>query len=397
MSAKGFASELAELERRGLLRRMRAIDGAQDRLLVVDGREVVNFSSNNYLGLANHPEVTAAAERALRELGTGAGASRLIAGNLQPHRALEAELADAYGAEAALLFNSGYQANVGVLQAVVGRGDAVYSDELNHASIIDGCRLSRAEVHVFPHGDVDALNELLATTGARAGRRVVATDTLFSMDGDRARMGEIARAARRHGAMLFVDEAHAVGVLGPGGAGVAAEAGVRPDIRVGTLGKALGSFGAFALGRRELIDVLVNRARAFVFTTALPPAVAAASLAAVRLSVGSEGEALRDAMRHRVAQFHRGLTQVLGEPEVSGEPSHIVPVIVGSEIRAMRCSEALLERGIYAQGIRPPTVPAGTSRLRFALMATHTEADIARALDALAELARQGMLRRTES
>ncbi len=381
MSRLGFIKgELDALSRRGLRRRMRTVEGAQDAVLRVDGREVVNFSSNNYLGLANHPVVREAAASA-STLGAGSGASRLIVGNLEAHRALEAELAQFFECPAALLFNSGYQANVGVIQALAGRGDVVFSDELNHASLIDGCRLSRADVVVYPHGDVVALAELLASTPGR--RRFIVTDSVFSMDGDRAPLAELSALADDFDAALIVDEAHAVGALGPGGRGVVAETGARADVVVGTLGKAFGGFGAFVLSDVDTVELLVNRARSFVFTTALPPAVVAGNTAALGLIRGSEGDLLRTRLERNISQ----LRDILGMSPTHRSP--IFPVVVGDEARAMGLSDALLEQGLFAQGIRPPTVPAGTARLRIALMATHTEEQIAALGAAISEARRE--------
>jgi len=387
--------ELQALDDRGLRRRLRQVRGAQDRSVILDGREVLNFSSNNYLGLANHPEVIAAAERALQSAGVGAGASRLIVGSTTEHAALERALAAFADREAALLFNSGYHANLGIIPALVGPEDVVVSDALNHASLIDGCRLSRARVVVVPHRDLGALEAALRRArGAR--RRLVVSDAVFSMDGDRAPVAELRDATRRHGAMLMLDEAHAVGVIGPGGRGLAAEAGVSLDVQMGTLGKAFGSFGAFAAGSAPLVELLINRARSFVFTTALPPAVAAAARAAVELAGGEQGDRRRRALFDRVAAFAEGLAERGLLAEGAGQ-TPIFPILVGDEQRAMAACEALLAAGVYAQGIRPPTVPRGTSRLRFALGAAHTPEDIARALAELGRLADRGALPRAEA
>jgi 8-amino-7-oxononanoate synthase len=386
-----LAGEIEALRAQGRWRTLRAIDGAQDVRVRVDGREVVNFSANNYLGLANHPALARAAVLATQELGSGAGASRLIAGNLAPHRALEVELADWFGRPAALLFNSGYHANLGVIQALVGRGDAVFSDELNHASIIDGCRLSRADVHVYPHGDLDALGHLLAAHAGRARRRLLVSDSLFSMDGDRADVLALRAWADRYDAALMLDEAHAVGAYGPEGRGVAAAAGCVPDILVGTLGKAMGSFGAFVVGQQTLVDVLVNRARSFVFTTALPPGVVAASRAALALARGREGGLLRAQLATLVRRLGNG-SERLGVSSQHIEITHIFPIHIGGDRAAMEASQALLEEGFYAQGIRPPTVPPGTARLRISLMATHTEQDVDALLTGLAGLIERGLV-----
>ncbi len=384
--------ELAALDDSGLRRRLRTVRGAQGRYLSLDGREVLNFSSNNYLGIADHPALVEAAKRALGFAGLGAGASRLIAGSTEEHVALEQELASFAGGDAALVFNSGYHANLGIIPALVGPGDVVFSDELNHATIIDGCRLSRARVAVVPHCDMQALGAALRRE-RRARRRLVVSDAVFSMDGDRAPVAELAEVSRQHGAVLMLDEAHAVGVLGPGGAGLAAEAGIDADVRMGTLGKALGTFGAFAVGPEPLVELLVNRARSFVFTTALPPSVIAAGRAGVELARGEEGERRRERLFERVAEFRDGLARV-GLLARDAGTTPIFPVMVGEERRAMEACEALLDAGIYAQGIRPPTVPRGTSRLRFALSAAHEQEDIERAVAELAGLAERNVIPR---
>lgn len=381
--------ELEELAEAGLRRRLRHVAGAQGPRLDLDGVSVVNLSSNNYLGLASSTALRDAAVAATREAGTGAGASRLISGNMTEHEALERELAGFHGAADALLFNSGYQANVGVLPVVVGRDGAVFSDALNHASLIDGCRLARAEVSVFAHGDLDQLAAMLAASTAE--RKLIVTDSVFSMDGDWADLVGLRALADEHGAGLMVDEAHAVGVLGPGGRGVSAALGVEPDVLVGTLGKAFGSFGAYVVGARELRELLLNRARSFVFTTALPPGVAAASRAGLGVAAGPTGDNLRRRLGLRIEQLRAGLER-LGLLSPGAGRSPVFPIVIGDAGRTMECCEALLQRGLFAQGIRPPTVPRGTSRLRVALMATHQSEDVARLVEALAELQRVGLV-----
>jgi 8-amino-7-oxononanoate synthase len=288
-----LSRELEAIDERGHRRRLRSVDSAQAAEVVVDGRTVVNFSSNNYLGLANHPALRQAAIEAIVEEGVGAGSARLIVGNLRAHRRLEAALAEFHQTEAAILFPSGYQANVGVLAAVAGPEDVIFSDELNHASIIDGCRLSRARVVVYRHGDTDDLGLQLARHGGR--RRFVITDSVFSMDGDLAPLGPIRRLADENRAYLIVDEAHATGVLGPNGRGRMADLGLPSDIHVATLGKALGAAGAYVTGPRIVIDHLLHRARSFVFTTGSPPAIAAAAMRALEIISSVEGAGiLRD-------------------------------------------------------------------------------------------------------
>ncbi len=380
---EALARELMLLDARGLRRRMRPVDGAQGVRVRIDGRDALNFSSNNYLGLAAHPALLAAASESLEHEGVGAGAARLIVGNLGSHRRLEAALAEYHGTEAALLFGSGYQANVGVLSALAGPEDALFSDELNHASLIDGCRLSRAATHVYRHRDLDHLEEILRRVRAR--RRFILTDTVFGMDGDLAPLSSLRDIADRHDAFLILDEAHATGVFGRAGRGLAEAEGVRADVHIATLGKALGTSGAYAVGSRVLIETLLHRARSFVFTTASPPSVAAASVAALAVVSGAEGDVLRTQLRANIDAFAAGLRTRHKLAAAAGS-SPIFPLLVGDEHRALAATERLLTRGIYAQAIRPPTVPPGTSRLRFSVMATHSRSDIEAALEAIDDL-----------
>jgi 8-amino-7-oxononanoate synthase len=374
-----LGDELDRLSAGGLRRELRRWVGPHGPTIELGGRRLASFSSNNYLGLAGHPALSDAAARSVAENGLGSAASRLIAGNHAEHEALETDLAAFHRAEAALLFNSGFQANVGVIPAVVGRGDLVLSDRLNHASLIDGCRLSRAAVEVYPHLDVAVLEHILAARRPVARRALVVTESVFSMDGDRAPLDRIGEVCRRNGAWLMVDEAHAVAALGPGGRGIAAEAGVVPDILVGTLGKAFGTFGAYVAGSRVLRQLLIHRARSFVFSTALPPAIAAAGRAAVALVAGPDGERRRADLAGHIERFAAALAGAGLLAEGAGR-SAIFPVILGSEHRTMEAAADLATQGFHVQGIRPPTVPAGSSRLRISLMATHA----ADAIDSLA-------------
>lgn len=384
MSLDAVAREALDgLRRRGTHRRMRVLEGAQGPRMRVDGRDVLLFAGSNYLDLAHHPEVVEAAARAARDHGCAAGGSRLINGNLSLHERLEQELADFLGCESALAMGTGYMANVGVIPALVGPGDAVVSDALNHASIIDGCRLARAEVHVFPHGDLGALDERLRGLAGRRRRVLVVVDGVYSMDGDLAPLPGVVTCAQRHGALLMLDDAHGTGTLGRGGRGTAEQLGVDAgmDVLVGTLGKALGSFGAFVAGSSALRELLVNVARSFIFSCALaPPQVAAAraALAVVRREPERRARLQTNATRLRKQLADRG---------ISTEPSttHIVPVVVGSNARTMALCERLLERGFYAQGIRHPSVPEGTARLRITPMATHAEHEIDALAAAIAE------------
>jgi 8-amino-7-oxononanoate synthase len=372
---------LADLEAKGLRRTLEPLGSAQGPIVEVGGRTLVNLCSNDYLGLAFDERLRrAAAEAALRD-GAGSGAARLVAGDLPIHGRLERALAEFHGTESALLFNSGYHANAGLPPALVGRGDAVFCDVLNHASIVDGVQLSRAELVRYRHCDVNELSDLLARSKAR--RKLVVTDAIFSMDGDAAPLREIAALCARHGAMLYVDEAHAVGVLGPTGAGLAEALGVKEqvDVEMGTLGKALGSFGAYAAVERRLRDLLLTRARTFVFTTALPPAACGATLAALEIVRGEPERRAR--LLALCDQMKAGLTR-LGF-DVARVVSPIFPVILGSEERALAAAGALRDRGFFVRAIRPPTVPVGTSRLRVALSALHTERQLDGFLGALAE------------
>lgn len=373
---------LAGLEAKGLRRSLEPLGSEQGPVVEVGGRPLVNLCSNDYLALAGDERLRRAAAAAALAQGAGSGASRLVAGDLPIHGELERALADFHGAEAALLFNSGYHANAGIPPALVGRGDAIFSDVLNHASIVDGALLSRAELVRYRHCDVQELSDLLARTKAR--RRLVVTDAVFSMDGDAAPLREIAAVCDRHGAMLYVDEAHAVGVLGPTGAGLAEAEGVkeRVDVEMGTLGKALGSFGAYAAGERRLRELLLSRARTFVFTTAPPPAACGAALEALRI-VREEPER-RARLQALCDRMRAGLTR-LGF-DVARVASPIFPVILGSERRALAAAAGLRERGFFVRAIRPPTVPAGTSRLRVALSAGLTAAQVDGFLGALEEV-----------
>jgi 8-amino-7-oxononanoate synthase len=375
-----WADSLARLEDEGLLRRLRTFERLGPKLRTPEGRELVDLCSNDYLGLAQHPALAEAAGRAARECGTGATASRLIVGNDAEYERLEERLAEWQGTEAALVLASGYAANAGVVPALAGRGDAIYSDELNHASIVDGCRLSRAEVHVYRHRDVEHLEELLARTRPR--RRLIVTDTVFSMDGDTAPLRDIVELRERFGTALMVDDAHGAGVFGAQGAGYAHELGVAEhvDLHLGTFSKAFGGYGAYVAGRRDWIRHLQNACRSLIYSTGLPPSVVAAADAA--LDLVRDADDARDALRRKAERFRERLTG-LGL-DTCGSSTQIVPVRVGEPERALALSAELEERGVLCVAIRPPTVPPGTSRLRFSLMATHDDADLERALDALA-------------
>ncbi len=380
-----IGERLEELRDQGLYRRLRLIGGPQGPRVTLDGNQVLLLCSNDYLGLANHPRVRGAAAEAAMRWGAGAGASRLISGNMQPHSRLEKRLAAFKGYESALLFGSGYLANTGTIAALARDGEVVFSDELNHASIIDGCRLSRAETFVYRHGDVEHLSWGLRKAGERAA--LIVTDGVFSMDGDVAPLADLLPLARRHGCRLMVDEAHATGALGPGGRGSVAAAGLsgEVDVVMGTLGKALGSYGAYVCADRETTDYLLNTARSFVFSTALPPPVAAARLAAQEL-LESQPERVTQLAANAVT-LRRALN---GEGLAVGDSeTQIVPVAVGGAAATMALSERLLERGVFAQGIRPPTVPEGSSRLRFTVMSTHRREELEHAARLIAAATRE--------
>jgi 8-amino-7-oxononanoate synthase len=371
---------LAEIRNRGLYRRMRCVSGPQGPRVLLDGKPVLLLCSNNYLGLADHPRVREATAEAAMRYGAGSGASRLVSGNMTIHRRLEEQLAAFEGSDACVLFGSGYLANVGAVSALAREGDVVFSDALNHASIVDGCRLARAETFIYRHLDVDHLEWGLRRAEGRGS--LIVTDGVFSMDGDVAPLAEIVELARRHDARLMVDEAHGTGVLGPGGRGAVAAAGLEHefDLIVGTLGKALGSYGAYVCCDQQMAKYLINTARTLIFSTALPPPAVAAAMAALGL--------LREQPR-RVEKLQRNgavLREALGEsgmPVPAGD-TPIVPLVVGDPTDAVRASERALERGIFAQAIRPPTVPAGSSRLRLAVMASHTKSELREAAAALA-------------
>ena len=385
------AERLEELRESGLHRRLRLVEGAQGPRVTLDGRSVLLLCSNDYLGLAGHPRVREAAAEAALGWGAGAGASRLISGNMAPHRRLEQRLAEFKRYESALLFGSGYLANVGTIAALAGRGAVVFSDALNHASIVDGCRLARAETFVYRHGDAEHLAWGLREAGGRGA--LIVSDGVFSMDGDVAPLADLVRLAREHGCRLMIDEAHATGALGPGGRGSVAAAGLSDevDLVVGTLGKALGSYGAYVCASAELREYLLNTARSFIFSTALPPPSLAAALAALDL-LEAEPERVRR-LGANAAALRAGLAAE-GLAAGGGE-SQIVPLEVGDAARTMELCERLLERGVFAQGIRPPTVPPGSSRLRFSVMASHEPAELREAARTAGAAAREMGLIRT--
>lgn len=376
----------------------------------IDGKDVILLCSNNYLGLADNPRLKEAAIKAVERYGVGSGASRLVSGTMKLHLELEERIARFKGTEAAVVFNSGYTANTSVIPALVGHGDIVFSDKLNHASIIDGCVLSRAEFKRYPHKDMERLERLILDAGVKGScgqgviesmsnprtlessnprtRLLIVTDSVFSMDGDIAPLPEIVTLAKKYGAMVMVDDAHATGVLGKTGKGSLEHLGLKCEeniIQMGTLGKALGTFGAYIAGSRELIDYLTNKARGFIFSTSLPPSVLASAIAAIDL-VGDEPE-LRQALWEKTWYLKKGLDS-LGF-DTMGSETPIIPVFIGDTGKTMEFSRRLLEEGVFVSGIRPPTVPEGKSRLRATVMTKHSYDDLDMAIDAFSKVGRE--------
>lgn len=380
--------ELQDLRDKGLYRSLRDVSGRQSDHVTIEGRDVLLLCSNNYLGLADHPALAAASVAAVERFGTSSGASRLVSGSMELHAALEADVTAFKQSESALLFNSGYAANTGIIQAIAGPGDVVFCDRLNHASIYDGIRLSGARLVRYRHNDIDHLATLLQQQ-SRQGRQLIVTDGVFSMDGDIARLPELVDLKRRYGCLLMVDDAHGSGVLGEQGRGTAELSGVAGDVDIlmGTFGKALGSYGAYAAMSVELRELMINRARSFIFSTSLPPAVLAASRQALAIVQSAEGERLRSQLADNSRLFRTCLLDAGLLVPPGG--TQIVPVIVGDAGQTMAFSHLLLEAGIFAQGIRPPTVPAGSCRLRFTLMASHRQSDLVQACERIIAIARK--------
>ncbi len=375
---------LSGLSAQKMLRTLREVETAQGPHISIDGKDHLLLCSNNYLGLANHPALIEAACSATRDFGVGSGASRLVSGSMSLHHRLEEELAEFKGTEAALLFNSGYAANNGIIQGLLGPEDMIFSDALNHASIIDGCRLSGAAIKIYPHNDMAALESLLLQAeSTRRGRWLIVTDGVFSMDGDKAPIDQLVALKERFDAWLMVDDAHGGGVLGATGRGTAEHFGCQGkiDLQMGTFGKAFGSFGAYLAASRPIIDVLVNRSRTFIFSTSLPPGVAAANRAALQLVAGEEGRLRRERLQNNRKIFAERLEQA--GLDICGSTTQIVPVLTKDPAPTMRIAAKLLEFAICLSGIRPPTVLPGACRLRATLMADHDSQEILAAAEKL--------------
>ena len=381
---------LASIQDAGLRRELRRVDSPQDTRIRIAGRELLNFSSNNYLGLANHPALKEAATKAVEKFGAGAGASRLICGSLAPFHELEEALAAFKRTEAALTFSTGYAAAVGTITALLGKDDIIIVDKLVHACIVDAAKLSGAKLRVFAHNDLNDLEDILrwanknqSAIGNRQSAILIVTESVFSMDGDCAPLSEIVALKEKHGAWLMVDEAHATGIYGANHRGLAEQLGVSDqiEIQMGTLGKALGASGGYICGSRELIDFLVNRARSFIFSTAPVPAAAAAATAGIKLVQSTDGKSLNEKLWARVAEFNSAL-----RTPHSAFFSAISPVVIGDESAAVAAATKLREEGIFVPAIRYPTVARGAARLRITLTASHTQADVKQLRDALADL-----------
>lgn len=379
--------ELKILEREGMLRFLRKVEGRQGPTVLVDGKPVLLLCSNNYLGLAAHPEMIEQMISATRRYGVGTGASRLISGTMNAHSDLEDRIAQFKGTEAALVFNSGYAANTGILQGLFGPDDVIFSDSLNHASIIDGCRLSAAKIVVYPHGDTERLAEIMEhEKRQRKGRWVIVTDGIFSMDGDLAPLVELCELKDSYDALIMVDDAHGTGVLGQNGRGTAEylQCMDRIDFHMGTLGKALGCAGAFLAAERSVVDTLINRSRPFIFSTSLPPGILAAAKKALDIVESPEGRNLREKLELNRFVFKRVLESK--GLDTLGSTTHIIPILTTHPAPTMEMSEKLLNQGIFLHGVRPPTVPEGRCRLRATIMSTHSENELENAADKISRL-----------
>ena len=376
--------DLEAIHEAGLWRELRTIESAQASRIRFDGREFLNFSSNDYLGLATHAALGQAATEAIERFGVGSGASRLVCGSLGPHHELEVALAEWLDAESALFFSSGFAAAQGAITSVVGKGDVVVIDKKVHASTVDAAKLSGARLRVFRHNDLENLESILRWANDKGGRVLVVTETVFSMDGDSPNLENLVGLKERYGAWLMLDEAHALGCYGEDGGGLAKRLAKRVEIRLGTLGKAVGAAGGFVCGSRFLIELLVNKARSFIFSTAPSPAVSAAAFAGIKLIRSSEGAELRNRLWDRVEQLR---DEVVGQGwMVQNNPSVILPIVIGNEAKAMTAMDQLREAGLFIPAIRFPTVARNEARLRVTVSTSHTEDDVARLRDALASI-----------
>ncbi len=380
-----FEKELKDIKNKGLYRRLRIVESEQSSKIIIDGKEVILLSSNNYLGFTNHPKIKQAAKEAIDRYGAGSGAARLISGNCILYKKLEEKIAEFKGTEAALVFGSGYLANISILSTVVEEGDLILSDELNHASIIDGCRLSKAEKIIYRHKDTRHIEDVLSKNKGR--RILIVTEGVFSMDGDIAPLPEIIDIAKKYFAMVMVDDAHGTGVLGERGKGTAEHFGIEKgiDIHMGTLGKALGAYGAYAAGDKGLVEFLINKARGFIFTTALPPSVLASAIKAIEIL---------EEWPHLIKRLWENRDYIVNGLknfgfDTMGCETAIIPILIGNAEKTLRMSEGLFEDGIYVPAIRPPTVPENTCRLRLTVMAEHTKEELNKALEAFEKIGKE--------
>jgi 8-amino-7-oxononanoate synthase len=380
---KYISDELERIKKSGLYRKLNIVESAQGTHLEIKGKTYLSFCSNNYLGLANNPLVIKAVKDAVGKYGWGAGASRLVSGNMRLHEVLEGEISKLKGKEASIVFPTGYMANIGTISSLVSKGDLVICDKLNHASIIDGCRLSGADFRVYPHCDMEKLENILKKS-SKYSRKLIVTDTVFSMDGDIAPLPDIVRIAHKYKAMVMVDEAHGTGVFGKRGGGVVEHFNLskKVDIVMGTLSKAVGSLGGYVSGDEDLINFLRNKARLFMYTTALPPAVCAASIAGIKLI--QKNPLLRTSLWDNVRYLKEKL-ELLHFNVIPSE-SPIFPILMGDAKKAVDVSKLLYKKGILIPAIRPPTVPAKSSRLRMTVMSTHTRKDLERLLEVLSDV-----------
>lgn len=381
---KAFKDELNELRKEGLLRKLTTIEPLRGSKITINGKTFINFSSNDYLGLSRHPEIIKIAVDTLKRGGVGSGASRLLSGTYPCHKRLEDAVARFKKTEGAIVFNSGYTANIGVIQAISDLDTVIFSDALNHASIIDGIRLSKADARVYRHRDVNHLESLIRASFRRKKirRRLIVTDTIFSMDGDIAQLKDIVDVSKRYDAILMIDDAHGTGVLGKNGRGALEHLGLdgKDIIQIGTFSKALGVFGAFVAGSSELIEFLVNRARSFIYSTSLPPSLIEACIKALKI-INSDSHGLRERLWRNRQRLYKGLIN-LGY-DTMGSETQIIPVLTGSVKDTTRLSRYLYKNGIFAPAIRPPTVPEGKCRIRFSVTTAHINEDIDMLLEVL--------------